>query len=401
MKLQEKLSFFQNMINCCHNLYFWSYDENQNLIYSTFPEEWQIHTAFFMGKQQDFLKSYGTADSKPIIIGNEYNLLWIAVPEKINDNFQHIHVMGPFFTSDYPVKEIKAHLDTLQLSISVTKKFCDFLKNLPIISLTRIFEYAIMFYYCITGEKITVSDIRYQESKETHSQEPMDGNETEFHGTYEAEQEMLRMVREGDLNYREHMDKMSMTGKTGKLSNGDSIRQLKNTVLVCVILFSRAAIEGGLSPETSLSLTDNYFQNIEACSSMSELMEISHTMQADFIGRVHKCRQNSRYSQEIRSCTEYIDYHLEEEITLSILSHATGYAEYYLSKKFKKETGLHIKDYIRNKRMERAKFLLDHTKETVQEIGSRLQFCSQSYFTETFHKETGMTPTEYRTRTIS
>lgn len=288
-------------------------------------------------------------------------------------------------------------MDQKQLSVRLTRKFTLFLKELPCISINRIFEYAVMFYYCITGEKISASDLQYHIS-EKHTEPQLENENSEAHGTYEAEQEMLRMVREGDLNYKEHMNKISMTGRLGKLSTDDSMRQLKNTVLVCVILFSRAAIEGGLLPEISYTLTDHYFQSIEACTNMSELMDISHTMQADFIERVHKCRQNQAYSAEIRTCIAYIDFHLEDDINIALLARETGYADYYLSKKFKKETGHSVKDYILSKRIERAKFLLDKTTETVQEIGERLRFCSQSYFAETFRKEAGMTPTEYRNR---
>ena len=398
MDIRDRLSFFQNMINCCHNLYFGCYDRENNLIYSSSPEEWQTLTTFFIRQHMERLQMYFTQDTKPLIISNEYNMLWIVVPEKKEEELEHFHIMGPFFTSDYPLKEIKAQLDQKQLSLRITKKFTLFLKELPIISINRIFEYAVMFSYCITGEKISVSDLHYQISEQKNFEQQLENTNSESHGTYEAEQEMLRMVREGDLNYKEHMNKISMTGRVGKLSNDSSVRQLKNTVLVCVILFSRAAIEGGLLPEIAYTLTDNYFQSIEACSNMSELMDISHTMQADFIERVHKCRQNKSYSSEIRTCVEYIDFHLEEDINISVIARETGYSDYYLSKKFKKETGFSIKDYIRSKRMERAKFLLDKTKESVQEIGERLQFCSQSYFTETFRKEIGMTPTEYRTR---
>lgn len=398
MDIQEKLSFFQNMINCCHNLYFWCYDSENTLLYSSSPEEWQTLTAFFIRQHLEMIQFHFSQNDKPLIMGNEYNMLWIVVPEKSEDKLERFHIMGPFFTSDYPLKEIKAQLDQKQLSVRLTRGFTQFLKELPIISINRIFEYAVMFYYCITGRKISVSDLNYQSSDGKNTEQQLGNDDSEAHGTYEAEQEMLRMVREGDLNYKEHMNKISMTGRVGKLSNDGSMRQLKNTVLVCVILFSRAAIEGGLLPEISYTLTDHYFQSIEACSNMSELMDISHTMQADFIERVHKCHQNNDYSAEIRACMEYIDFHLEENINLSILAHETGYTDYYLSKKFKKETGLSIKDYIREKRIERAKFLLDKTNESVQEIGERLRFCSQSYFTETFRKEVGMPPTEYRNR---
>lgn len=398
MDIRDKLSFFQNMINCCHNLYFSCYDKEHNLLYSSSPEEWQTLTAFSLSQHMDTLHLQFHQNNKPLIIGNEYNMLWIVIPEKQNETLEQFHIMGPFFTSDYSLKEIKTQLDQKQLSVRLTRKFTLFLKEIPIISINRIFEYAVMFFYCVTGEKISVSDIHYQLSEKKHIERQPDNEHPDAHGTYEAEQEMLRMVREGDMNYKDQMNKISMTGQVGKLSNDGSMRQLKNTVLVCVILFSRAAIEGGLQPEISYTLTDHYFQSIEACSSMSELMDISHTMQGDFIERVHKCRQNNHYSAEIRTCIAYMDFHLEENVTIALLARETGYSDYYLSKKFKKETGLSVKDYLLQKRIERAKFFLSKTSQSVQEIGERLQFCSQSYFTESFRKEVGMTPTEYRAR---
>ena len=83
-------------------------------------------------------------------------------------------------------------------------------------------------------------------------------------------------------------------------------------------------------------------------------------------------------------------------MTLKEIAESLGYAEYYLSKKFKEETGKYFKDFIREKRIERAKFLLKNSSLTMQEIRARLQFGSQSYFADVFRKMTGMKPTEYR-----
>ena len=203
------------------------------------------------------------------------------------------------------------------------------------------------------------------------------------------------MVREGDLNYQSHMNKMSITGHLGKLSNGDPLRQMKNAVLVCITLFSRAAIEGGLTPEVSYTLTDHYFQSVEACTAITDLVEIAHTMQDDFIQRVHRCRTSS-LSQPVRACCEYISLHLEDRLSLSMLARQTGYTENYLSKKFKRETSLTPNEYIRRQRLEQAAFLLRTTQDDVQNISERLQFCSQSYFADHFRRYFGVTPTEYR-----
>lgn len=217
-----------------------------------------------------------------------------------------------------------------------------------------------------------------------------------MHGTYEAEREMLRMVREGDVaNFRAHMDRLSMTGQIGKISNGNPLRQMKNALITCLVLFSRAAMDGGLDPEISYSLSDRYFQSIEACCSIPELVEIGEPMQEDYIQRVHRIRTGCA-SLPIQACCDYISLHLEEPLSLSELAKRAGYSEYYLSRKFKKETGESVSEYIRRERLERAALLLRTTQEDAQKIAARLQFCSQSRFSENFKKQYGVTPGAYR-----
>ena len=206
---------------------------------------------------------------------------------------------------------------------------------------------------------------------------------------------MVRMVREGDLNYKAHMNRLAMTGSVGKLANGDPLRHAKNAVITCITLFSRAAIEGGMPSETALRLSDHYYQALEACKNIHEVSEVALTMQDDYVHRVHRIRTGSM-SKQVLDCCEYIDTHLEEELSLGLLAERVNYSESYLSHKFKDETGVKIREYIRNKRLERAKALLLSSAVSVQDIATRYHFCSQSYFAEAFKAAYGTTPSQYR-----
>ena len=53
-------------------------------------------------------------------------------------------------------------------------------------------------------------------------------------------------------------------------------------------------------------------------------------------------------------------------------------------------------DYIRDKRLERAASLLKTTDMGIQEIAAQLQFCSHSYFTDSFRRKYGVSPAKYR-----
>lgn len=395
METETRLSLFRDMISCCHNLYLWTYDSAFHLITSNCPEQTIIDNLFVMNRSRDdFIRQIAEQDT-PVIYTNEMGLMWVMTPYFLDNELLRFYILGPFFVDDIPPKSLEAQLNKHNLSVPLRQEFMLFLHKLPVISLSRIFEYAIMLYFCITEKKITVSALRYHENTRKINGEFIQRESMDAHGTYKGEQEMLRMVREGDLNYQSHMNKMSITGHLGKLSNGDPLRQMKNAVLVCITLFSRAAIEGGLTPEVSYTLTDHYFQSVEACTAITDLVEIAHTMQDDFIQRVHRCRTSS-LSQPVRACCEYISLHLEDRLSLSMLARQTGYTENYLSKKFKQETSLTPNEYIRGQRLEQAAFLLRTTQDDVQNISERLQFCSQSYFADHFRRYFGVTPTEYR-----
>lgn len=111
---------------------------------------------------------------------------------------------------------------------------------------------------------------------------------------------------------------------------------------------------------------------------------------------VHKGRNNPKLTKQIQSCSDYIELHAEEKISISALAKRVGYADYYLSRKFKEETGESVNTYIKIVRIERAKLLLSTTRLSIQEISERLCFGTRSFFDDTFKKIAGVTPAAYR-----
>ena len=71
----------------------------------------------------------------------------------------------------------------------------------------------------------------------------------------------------------------------------------------------------------------------------------------------------------------------------------------YLSRIFKKETGMSLSDYIIQKRITIAKQLLTKTNLPVTTIAERIGLSYASYFTKLFKEKVNMTPQEYRQNT--
>jgi AraC-like DNA-binding protein len=393
---ESKIELFRQMLSCCHMLLLAEYDAQLHRIGPSTEEETTANELFQLSRAGLLLERFLSADRTPVLFTNRVNMMWLCCPEFAGEEPLRVYVLGPFFLDDYSSFAIDSGLAGAGASAALRQSAAKLVRKLPILSWARVQEYALMLHYLITGEKIRQSALRFFGSGELSPVNEKDVPVTDTHGTYLAEQEMLRMVREGDLELVRHIDRMAVTGTMGQLAQtGDALRQMKNAVQVSVTLFSRAAIEGGLSPETAYTLCDRYFQNVEAAKSLSELTGVATTMHRDFVERVHAVR-TQKLSREIEAACSYIERHLEEELSIASLASYAGYMEYYFSKKFKRELGLTPAEYIRKKRLEKAALLLRSSDLDAQQIATRLQFCSQSYFTDCFRKEFGVSPTKYR-----
>ncbi len=116
----------------------------------------------------------------------------------------------------------------------------------------------------------------------------------------------------------------------------------------------------------------------------------------DFIYRVHYLHANPNYSHAIQKCCDYIELSLDRKIKTADLAALVGYTEYYLTEKFKKETGQSVSQYTKHMRIERAKILLQSTASSVQQISDQLAFNTPNYFIQCFRDVTGSTPAQYR-----
>ena len=252
----------------------------------------------------------------------------------------------------------------------------------------------LMLHYCLTGKHLQANDLNILNSDPAPASDP--GAYHDRYLIWNAERALLQMVRNGDLNYKTALQNSSMISNGVPLQGGAPLRQAKNSVIVFCSIVCRAAMEGGLSPEEAYSLGDAYIQNAENAKAMDELTSISVMMYDDFIRRVHRCRSNPARSEAVQKCCDYIEMNLGEKIRAAGLAALAGYSEYYITRKFKEETGFFLNDYLKFARMERAKLLLQSTDLSVLEIAGQLGFATRSYFSQAFREITGMTPTRFR-----
>lgn len=103
--------------------------------------------------------------------------------------------------------------------------------------------------------------------------------------------------------------------------------------------------------------------------------------------------------EALKKAKKYIADHIGEEITRKEVADYVYLNPDYLSKLLKKETGFSFSEYVMDRRVFRAKMLLQTTGKNIQEIAGATGFNSASYFSKIFKQETGMSPAAYRKST--
>ncbi len=102
-------------------------------------------------------------------------------------------------------------------------------------------------------------------------------------------------------------------------------------------------------------------------------------------------------SSDIIKCAEkFLEENKTKNISSADICKTLACSRSYISHKFKKQTGMSIREYIRKLRINDAKHLLEYSELTVTEIAFIVGFEYSNYFTYVFKKEIGMGPEAYR-----
>lgn len=99
---------------------------------------------------------------------------------------------------------------------------------------------------------------------------------------------------------------------------------------------------------------------------------------------------------KLRLAKEFINEHLEEEITLAVVSSAVGLSQFHFARAFRRSTGLTPQQYLVSQRIHRAKELLINGDLPLVQVGIQAGFKNQSHFTTVFRKFTALTPKAFR-----
>ncbi len=98
----------------------------------------------------------------------------------------------------------------------------------------------------------------------------------------------------------------------------------------------------------------------------------------------------------IERAVNHISENFSRDVSVDQLAALTGLSRYYFIRIFRQETGYTPHEYLVNRRMATARYLLKYSSLNTREICFESGFSNESVFCSAFKKQHGMTPRQYR-----
>ena len=106
-------------------------------------------------------------------------------------------------------------------------------------------------------------------------------------------------------------------------------------------------------------------------------------------------------SDVIGNVKSYIKEHFRENIDRNDMAAVAYITPNYLSKRFRSETGMSLREYINQLRIDEAKRLLLSTNMTISAVACEVGFENISYFSTVFRKLCDMSPVDWRNQKVA
>ncbi len=107
-------------------------------------------------------------------------------------------------------------------------------------------------------------------------------------------------------------------------------------------------------------------------------------------------KSGEKYAEQFaKKIFEYIEDNYQEDISSKNVSSFFQYNHSYFCRLFRRTFGSSFSDFLNVYRIKKAKKIMESSVEKVSEIALSCGFNNVSYFSEVFHKLSGMTPSQY------
>lgn len=395
--VEYRLNDLQGQVFAACRMGAWCFNDEKHLYISTAPHQEEYHLFLRVGGVLDQAIGVKEDEPAPHILDGKLGLVWIAEWVQLQNGERILVILGPTYLKNTSVEDSLMALDRQGISQHLRRQYLNVLGDVPVLSFEMLRQYACMLHYTCYQEAVAVSPLTLapqtasvREGKPEDSERFADRNDYERMTAFE--EMLLQQLSEGAA-----LQPMA-DSYPGELQNFglDSMRQIKDNLLIFTALCARTAVKSGVPVYTAKTMENEWIRRIEDARGFSKARKIRASMYNAFLRQVQQTRESTGLSKAVRDCRSYIQANYMNEISLEELARHCGYAEYYLSRKFAKETGMKISDYIHSVRVDAAKLLLLTTSREIQEISDLLHFGNRSHFDRVFRQHVGVSPAKFR-----
>lgn len=332
-----------------------------------------------------------------LLIGDDFKCNYILGKWSEDNSYKTV---GPFLYGFVDPVEIRKNLMKKGMKNADLSYLSSYYHDLPVIRDENLMH-TIIHAHCVSRfgsggfELIRLKLSLNTIPENTESQKQYSGYQMERRSEIYAREELLmQAISEG--NYSQAVNSIQRLRLHDPESRSlSTLRDMKNYSVIFSTICRLAAYRGGAHAHDIDRYSSEIARKIENSPSTDELMGIRANMIRDYCTLVLKAR-TSPYSTSITQVTDYINSHFNEELSLSTASELFNMSQSYLSSRFHRETGMTFSEYLTEKRIEHAKPLLKNTEMTISMIAEDCGIEDNNYFSRIFKKKEGMTPLEYR-----
>jgi len=140
---------------------------------------------------------------------------------------------------------------------------------------------------------------------------------------------------------------------------------------------------------------DEFKQQLSECSSVDDIQRVCIDSTITHCIKMFdkdECSGNA----VIAITKRYIHEHYQKKITLEDISNIVYLNPFYLSARFKRETGITFSTYLNDYRIGKAKQLLQQLDMPISEVAIHIGIPDSRYFARAFKKSVGLSPKDYR-----
>ena len=265
-----------------------------------------------------------------------------------------------------------------------TPAFLAGMKAIVGLPLERLMQMLCLLQYLITGEKTEMSQMIIHDSQQEIMQRSMVSEQMEQafkhnlftmsgDNSYSTEKLLMDMIADGNVvSLNEWLKKPTTVKYSTYTSN--PLRQLRNTFIGTATLASRNAIKGGMEYTDAIKLANDFIYKAELLQSPEDIINLQCHVIKTFTEKVSLLKYGEIKSNLLIDVANYIQQNLSSPITVENIAEALYMSRPYLSKKFKKETGISVSDFIHRQKIEEAKRLLKYTDKSLLSISIYLSY---------------------------